>query len=151
MAHKVEFSENFEKEICADDQFKGIEELRSDLSAHLDAVDCDYTMPIDYLGRTDAFSYPHKAVCAGLEKIHVLDESCPKYTPALSRRWERTNRFRDRTSDTYFVYSRNFWDEKHCKFFAVLNPAHINGDVNKTGLKFLGPIIDNAEEFVDEL
>ncbi|ODQ00617.1 type II toxin-antitoxin system YafO family toxin [Salinivibrio sp. SS2] len=143
--HKVSFSPDFEKEVISQLGYKPTD-LQTDLEVHLDAVGTD-DMPIPYLGRTDAFNRPQTVVDAGLYKIHVYDTSCSAFNQIEQQRWNSARNLWQRTSDTYFIYAPNFFDEYHCQFIGVVNPAHLKTNVTKSGFKWFSPLVDAANKF----
>lgn len=142
--HKVSFSQQFEKEITA--MGHSVKKLKTDLKLHLDSVS-EAEMPIDYLGRTGAFDYPQSVVDSGLKRIHVYDFSCQRFNSEKQAAWNRSSSLHKRTSDTYFLYINNFFDEHHCHFLGVINPAHIKCSFKQSGMKWFGPFIDAANKF----
>ncbi|WP_283129805.1 type II toxin-antitoxin system YafO family toxin [Enterovibrio norvegicus] len=143
--HKVSFSPEFEKEVIGQLGHKPTG-LQTDLAAHLDAVGTG-DMPIPYLGKTDAFNRPQSVVDADLHKIHVYDTNCPAFNQIEQQRWNDARSLRQRTSDTYFVYTRDYFDEHHCCFVGVVNPAHLKTNVTKSGFKWFAPLVDAANKF----
>jgi hypothetical protein len=142
--HKVSFSQQFEKEATA--MGYSVKDLKADLKLHLDAVG-EGEIPIPYLGKTGTFTHPQAVVDSGLERIHVYDPSCPSFNAAEQRAWNRARDLHRKTSNTYFVYTREFFDECHCHFLGVMNPAHIQCNFNKSGMTWFGPLIDAADKF----
>ncbi|ELB2788951.1 type II toxin-antitoxin system YafO family toxin [Vibrio parahaemolyticus] len=142
--HKVSFSPQFEKEATA--MGHSLQDLKADLKLHLDSVGTG-TMPVPYLGRTGAFTHPQAVVESDLQRIHVFDVSCPNFNAAEQDAWNRARNLHKRTSDTYFVYTKEFFDEHHCHFLGVINPAHIKCNFNHSGMTWFGPLIDAADKF----
>lgn len=142
--HKVSFSQQFEKE--ATKLGYPVKDLKVDLKLHLDAVG-EGEMPIPYLGKTGGFTHPQAVVDSDLQRIHVYDPYCPTFNEAEQVAWDRARDLHKRTSNTYFVYTREFFDEHHCHFLGVINPAHIKCNFNQSGMKWFGPFIDAADKF----
>jgi hypothetical protein len=143
MAQDVSFSSEFEAAVLATGQFSDLTQLKTDLAAHLGAVEYGDSPPVSYLGRTYPFEQPASVVGVGLEKIHVLNPNCPQYTPRLSAHWQSKRRIHDRVSDTYFIYSRHWEFEHKVLFLGFWNPAH----EKLRQYNHYEPLVKIAEEF----
>lgn len=143
--HQISFSPEFESELKGQ-LGKQVEDVKADLKLHLDAIGSS-NMPIPYLGKTDPFDYPQPAADADLKKIHIFDSSCPTFGTKEQNAWNKATALRYRTSDTYFVYTVNYFDEYHCHFVGVVSPAHEKCNVTKSGFKWFSPLIDAANKF----
>ncbi|HAS6199302.1 TPA: hypothetical protein I7171_21200 [Vibrio vulnificus] len=142
--HKVSFSPQFEKEATA--MGRSLQDLKADLKLHLDSIGTG-TMPVPYLGRTGGFTYPQSVVDSDLHRIHVLDPSCPNFNAMEQEAWNRAKNLHNRTSDTYFVFVKNFFEETDVCFLGVMNPAHVQCNFKASGMKWFGPLIDAADKF----
>ena len=146
--HKVTLSKRFEQEVVSGgfSSQQDLDNLKQDLKAHLDASR-QGDVAVQYLGKTDSFDYPQAVEDADLWKIHVFDPACPKFNAVEQAKWNSAKNLRGRTSDTYFVYTRNYFDRYSCHFLGVLNPAHTKGNFGKSGMIYFGPLIDEANKF----
>lgn len=142
--HKVSFSEQFEEEVEA--LGHSLDDIKTALKLHLDSIGTG-KMPVLYLGKTDPFNRPQSVVDADLMKIHVYDESCPTFNEPEQAAWNSARNLRQRTSDTYFVYTKDDFNEYHCHFVGVVSPAHLKCNVDKSGMKWFAPLVDAANKF----
>ncbi|CAK2899915.1 type II toxin-antitoxin system YafO family toxin [Vibrio sp. 10N.222.54.A1] len=142
--HQISFSPRFEKEV--ESLGHSLDAVKVHLELHLDAIGTG-EMPVPYLGKTDAFHFPQAVVDADLSKIHVFDPTCTNFTKADQDSWKRATNLRGRTSDTYLVYTKDYFNEHHCYFVGMISPAHTKCDVRKSGMSWFGPLVDEANKF----
>lgn len=142
--YEVNFSSRFETEVkCLG---YDLNTVQLHLELHLNSIGTG-TMPVPYLGKTDPFHFPQAVVDADLSKIHVFDPTCPNFTQKDQKNWEQANNLRGRTSDTYFVYTKNYFNEYQCYFIGVISPAHTKCDYRKSGMSWFGPLVDEANRY----
>ena len=142
--HTVSFSKRFEQE--AEALNYSLDDVKADLELHLDSIGTG-NMPVHYLGKSDSFNRPQSAVDADLMKIHVYDVTCPTFNGPEQKAWNKAKNLRQRTSDTYFVYTMNYFDEYECHFVGIVSPAHLRCNVTKSGMVWIAPLVDAANKF----
>ncbi|SIO27688.1 type II toxin-antitoxin system YafO family toxin [Salinivibrio sp. ES.052] len=144
--HQISFSARFEEEATALSlDHSTLDKIGEDLKKHLDAIHRGTgEMPVPYLGNTSPFTYPQSAYDAPLYRIHVFDINCPNFNDKEQTRWNKASQLHHRTSDTYFVFTRNFLSEFECRFIGVISDAHNTCRTNKT---WYVPFVEEADRF----